>query len=413
MTGDVTGAVLVLNAGSSGTKFTLFDASPDSVRAQRLCQGALTTSGGRARLQASDGAARTLVDRELASADRCGDAGRGGHGDATLHALLAWLDEAFAGRPLAAAAHRVVHGGARFSAPVLIDDAVLAALRDLTPLAPLHQPLALAAIDALRRSHPALPQIACFDTAFHHTMPSLETRFALPRALGDAGLRRYGFHGLSYEYIAAMLPSVIGAEAAAGRVIVAHLGSGASLCALRAGRSVGTTMSLTPLDGLVMGTRCGSLDPGVVLYLLQEKGLSAAAVSDLLYHDSGLLGVSGVSADMAALLASADPHAAEAVDLFVYRIVREIGALAAVLGGIDALVVTGGIGQHAAPIRRRVCEAMAWLGLAFDADANDAGGPRISALDSAVSAWVIATDEDAMIFRHSRALLALLASGAG
>lgn len=399
----MSGALLVLNAGSSSIKFTLFDIGAGRQNAERLCEGQLTTPGGGVHLSATEGAGRTLIERELAP----------GKGQATpLQALLAWLEQTFGGLPLRAAAHRVVHGGDRYSAPTIIDADVLAELRRLIPLAPLHQPQAIDAIDALQRSHPSLVQIACFDTAFHHTMPALETRFALPRALSEAGLRRYGFHGLSYEYIASMLPSVLGAELAAGRVVVAHLGAGASLCALRDGRSIATTMSLTPLDGLPMGSRCGSLDPGAVLYLLQEKAMSAAAVADLLYHDSGLLGVSGVSADMLTLLASAEPDAAEAVDLFVYRIVREIGSLAAALGGLDALIFTAGIGAHAPTIRRRVCDGMAWLGLAFDASANLVGGPCISAPDSQVSAWVIATDEDAMIMRHSRRLLGLAAQPA-
>ncbi|WP_295990442.1 acetate/propionate family kinase [Rugamonas sp.] len=392
------GAVLVLNTGSSSVKFTLFDTGAGRQRRDRLCEGQITTSNGRPYLRANDGAGRILIERALPP----------GTGRATtLRELLDWLEQTFAGLPLLAAAHRVVHGGVRYSAPTIIDAEVLAELRRLIPLAPLHQPQAIEAIEALRHSHPSLTQIACFDTAFHHTMPAVETCFALPRTLNDTGLRRYGFHGLSYEYIASVLPSMLGADLAHGRVVVAHLGAGASLCALRAGRSIATTMSLTPLDGLPMGSRCGSLDPGAVLYLLQEKAMSAAAVAELLYHDSGLLGVSGVSADMQTLLASTDPGAADAVDLFVYRVGREIGSLAAALGGLDALVFTAGIGEHAAPVRQRVCDNLAWLGLAFDAGANLAGGPRISRPDSAISAWVIATDEDAMIMRHSRQLLGL------
>ena len=392
------GAVLVLNTGSSSIKFTLFDTGASRQQPDRVCAGQITTSNGCVHLSANDGNGRTLIERELPPGQ--------GHA-ATLLALLDWLAQTYAGLPLLAAAHRVVHGGTSHSAPTIIDAGVLAALRRLIPLAPLHQPHAIAAIEALQHSHPSLTQIACFDTAFHHTMPPVETRFALPRVLNDAGLRRYGFHGLSYEYIASVLPSMLGAELAGGRVVVAHLGAGASLCALRAGCSIATTMSLTPLDGLPMGSRCGSLDPGAVLYLLQERGMSATAVADLLYHDSGLLGVSGVSADMQTLLASAEPGAADAVDLFVYRIVREIGSLAAALGGLDALVFTAGIGEHAAPIRQRVCNGVAWLGLAIDASANLAGGPCISRPDSTIPAWVIATDEDAMIMRHSRHLLGL------
>jgi len=274
------------------------------------------------------------------------------------------------------------------------------------PLAPLHQPHNLAAVAAVAARHPQLPQVACFDTAFHHTQPAVATRFALPRHLSEEGVRRYGFHGLSYEYIAAALPRYLGAAPARGRVIVAHLGAGASLCALRDGCSVATTMSFTPLDGVPMGCRCGALDPGVVLYLLQEKGLSAAAVAALLYHESGLLGVSGLSDDMRTLLASELPAAREAVELFVYRIGREIGSLAAALGGLDALVYTAGIGEHAPQIRARVAAAAAWLGLELDPAANAAGGPRLATPRSRVSAWVIPTDEDLMIARHTWDLLA-------
>jgi acetate kinase len=398
-------AVLVLNAGSSSLKFTVFDARAAG-QASRLCEGQIAASGAAshhtahhtAHFTAHDGAGAALPTPALPD---------GGGQQAWLAVVLPWLEQNFPDINLLAAAHRVVHGGRRYSAPVVVDEAVLAGLRQLVPLAPLHQPVAIAAIEAMRRSHPALTQLACFDTAFHHGLPLVESSFALPRALTAAGLRRYGFHGLSYEYIAGALPGVAGADIAAGRVVVAHLGAGASLCAMEGGRSVATTMSLTPLDGLPMGSRCGGIDPGALLYLLQEKKMSADAVADMLYHDSGLLGVSGISADMQTLLDSDAPEAAEAVDLFVYRIGRELGSLAAALGGIDALVFTGGIGQHAAEIRRRVCKKAAWLGLALDPAANEAGGPRITRADSAVSAWVVATDEDAMIMEHSRRLLKL------
>ena len=253
--------------------------------------------------------------------------------------------------------------------------------------------------------HPTLPQIACFDTSFHHTQPEVASIFALPRNLTEEGIRRYGFHGLSYEYIASVLPDVMGPAAAEARVVVAHLGNGASMCAMLNRKSVATTMGFTALDGLPMGQRCGNLDPGVVLYLMEEKGMTAQAIGDLLYHASGLLGVSGISNDMRTLLASADPHAKEAVDLFVYRICRELGSLAAALGGLDALVFTAGIGEHAAEIRRRVCEQAAWLGFEIDEAANAAGGPRITAGGGKASAWVIPTDEDLMIARHCWALL--------
>jgi acetate kinase len=251
------------------------------------------------------------------------------------------------------------------------------------------------------RLHPALTQVACFDTSFHHTQSAVATAFALPRKLSEEGVRRYGFHGLSYEYIASVLPEVLGARLAEGRVVVAHLGNGASMCAMHQRKSVATTMGFTALDGLPMGQRCGNLDPGVVLYLMQQKRMSAEAIVDLLYHDSGLFGVSGISNDMRTLLASDDPHAAEAVDLFVYRIGRELGSLAASLGGLDALVFTAGIGEHAAEIRRRVSEDAAWLGIEFNRDANDRNDPCLSRPGGKASAWVIPTDEDLMIARHT------------
>ena len=388
------GAVLVLNVGSSSLKFALY--SGDAGPVVLLCRGEIAAAAGGVTLSARDDADVQLLHRDLESG-----------GDPALWPglLLVWIENTFLDIPLRAAAHRVVHGGVRYAAPVIIDAEVVRELRRLIPLAPLHQPHALAAIEALAISHPALVQIACFDTAFHHTLSLVESSFALPRVLRDEGLRRYGFHGLSYEYIAGRLPALLGERAAAGRVVIAHLGAGASMCALRAGRSVATTMSLTPLDGLAMGTRCGAIDPGALLYLLQEKRMSPAALSDLLYHDSGILGVSGLSGDMQTLLASDAPEAQEAIDLFVYRIVRELGSLAAALGGIDALVFTGGIGEHSARIRQRVCEGAAWLGVAVDAAANAAHAQRITGAGSPTSAWAIGTDEDEMIMHHTRLLL--------
>jgi acetate kinase len=288
---------------------------------------------------------------------------------------------------------------------VVITPAVLAALRALIPLAPLHQPHNVAAIDALAAKSPALPQVACFDTAFHRTQPEVAQAMALPATITGRGVRRYGFHGLSYEYVAGALPA-LDAAAARGRTIVAHLGNGASMCALQGGRSIATSMGFTPLDGLVMGTRAGSLDPGVVLHLLSTLGLDLAAVQRLLYHESGLLGVSGVSSDMRTLLASHEPAAQAAVELFCYRAVREIGSLAAALGGLDALVFTGGIGEHAAAVRARIVRAIEWLGTELDEDANDRHGPCISARGSRVRAWVVPTDEERMILRHTERLLA-------
>ncbi len=385
-------AVLVLNAGSSSVKFALYPAEAGPAATNLICNGEIEGIGHESHFFAKQAGGETLTDQAIAASHT--------HEDA-LGFLLQWLERQFAQHRLVVAGHRVVHGGASYVAPVRIDAAVATALRALIPLAPLHQPHALAAIDALVKLHPSLPQVACFDTAFHHTMPALATEFALPRQLTGDGVRRYGFHGLSYEYIASVLPEYLGA-AADGRVVVAHLGSGASMCGMRRRRSVATTMSFTPLDGLPMGTRCGTLDPGVVLYLMQEKGMSPGAISDLLYHSSGLLGVSGVSDDMRDLLASADPRARQAVDLFVYRIGRELGSLAAALGGLDAIVFTAGIGEHSPDIRRRVLQDAAWLGVVV---ADAAAGPRLTQPHSRVSGWVIATDEDLMIAKHCRELI--------
>lgn len=389
-------AILVLNAGSSSIKFSLFEAHGQPGRPGLITDGECAGIGHRVHFTAQDRVGASLVDQDLTEGTT--------HEDA-LAALLRWLEARFQDRPLVAAGHRVVHGGALYTAPVRIDASVIAELRRLIPLAPLHQPHHLAAIAALSKLYPALPQVACFDTAFHHTQPEVAAAFALPRRLTDEGVRRYGFHGLSYEYIASVLPDILGPAEADGRVVVAHLGSGASMCAMRRRKSVATTMGFTALDGLPMSRRCGNLDPGVVLYLMQEKGMTAAAVSDLLYNESGLFGVSGVSDDMRTLLASKDKHAADAVALFVYRISRELGSLAAALGGLDALVFTAGIGEHAPEIRRRVCEQAAWLGLSFDEAGNAAGGPRLTIKGSQASAWVIPTDEDLMIARHTWRLI--------
>jgi acetate kinase len=301
---------------------------------------------------------------------------------------------------LLAVGHRVVHGGQYCSAPVLIDAKVLKDLEAVIPLAPLHQPHNLAAIRAFQEIMPNLPQVACFDTAFHRTQPDVAQRFALPRHFFDEGVRHYGFHGLSYEYITSVLPTVEPSLADA-RIIVAHLGNGASLCAIHKGRSIATTMGFTPLDGLVMGTRCGSLDPGVLLYLMNQHNMYAQALEELLYHQSGLLGVSGISSDMRTLLTSDEPNAQEAIELFVYRIGREIGSLAAALGGLDALVFTGGIGEHSAVIRAKVCRQALWLGLELDELANETEVKQISTLNSKVSVWVVATDENLMIAQHT------------
>jgi acetate kinase len=297
-----------------------------------------------------------------------------------------------------------VHGGAECSAPLLVDAALLARLEALVPLAPLHQPQALAGIRIVRARRPGVAQVACFDTAFHRGRPSVAERFGLPDAWYRRGIRRYGFHGLSYEYVTAKLRE-LAPQRAAGRVVIAHLGNGASLCAVRAGRSLDTTMSFSALDGVPMGTRCGSLDPGVVLYLLREGGMDLDAVESLLYEQSGLLGISGLTSDMRELVASRALLAREAIDYFVHRIVREIGALAAVLGGLDALVFTAGIGENAPAIRERICRGVAWLGLRLDEEANRSPSGRISVPGATPEAWVIPTDEERMIALHTAAAL--------
>ena len=383
--------ILVLNAGSSSIKFALFPAAGRPQRKDLICDGQCAGIGDRIHFTAADGAQAMLVNEHLPEGAT--------HEDA-LGALLRWIGRRFTQHRLSAAGHRVVHGGSVYRGPVLIDAAVVAELTKLIPLAPLHQPHHLAAIAAVSKLYPDLPQIACFDTAFHHTQPDVAAAFALPRRLAEEGVRRYGFHGLSYEFIASVLPDIVGPTTAEGRVVVAHLGAGASMCAMQGRKSVATTMGFTALDGLAMSRRCGNLDPGVVLYLMQEKRMSADAISHMLYREFGLLGVSGVSDDMQVLLESPDPHAAEAVDLFCYRVDRELGSLAAALGGLDALVFTAGIGEHAPDIRRRVCAGAAWLGVELDDGANVAGGPRITHAASPTSAWVIPTNEDLMIARH-------------
>jgi acetate kinase len=383
-------AILVLNAGSSSVKFSLFEGHERPGTKGLVCDGEFDGIGHRVHFVARDNSESSLADLYLRQGTT--------HEDA-LATLLSWVEDQFPNHRLLAAGHRVVHGGSLFTSPVRIDASVVEELRRLVPLAPLHQPHNLAAITAISKLHPELTQVACFDTAFHHTQPELAAAFALPRTITAQGVRRYGFHGLSYEYIASVLPDVLG-PVAEGRVVVAHLGSGASMCAICQRRSVATTMSFTPLDGLAMGTRCGSLDPGVILYLIQEKGMTPQAVSDLLYHSSGLLGVSGISDDMRTLLAIDDPLAANAVALFVYRFSRELGSLAASLGGLDALVFTAGIGEHAPEIRRLACQQASWLGIELDDAANASGAARISTPASKVSAWVIPTNEDLMIARH-------------
>jgi acetate kinase len=389
-------AVLTINAGSSSLKFSVYGLGEHD-RPSLAAKGQVEGIGTAPRLVAEDPAGQVLVERRWPE-DR-------GSGHAEFFRVVgSWLREQFSDAALLGVGHRVVHGGIEFAAPVRVSPAVLARLEALCPLAPLHQPHNLAGIRAVAAVHPDLPQVACFDTAFHRGHPELADWFALPRRFHDEGIRRYGFHGLSYEYIATVLPE-IAPDIAGGRVVVAHLGSGASMCAMTAGRSVDSTMGFTALDGLPMGTRCGALDPGVVLHLIRACGMDADAIERMLYHECGFKGVSGISNDMRTLLASDDPRARHAIDLFVWRICRELGALAGVQGGLDGLVFTAGIGERSAEIRERVCERAAWLGIALDPAANRAGGPRISADGSRVAVYAIPTDEEQMIARHTLAVL--------
>jgi len=387
--------ILVLNAGSSSIKFSAFDVEGEALE--------LVMHGQVEGLFSSPHFVAFNANGEKAGEHAWGEGVRLEHAEAIAH-LGAFLRGHGAGHRLIGVGHRVVHGGAHFTKPVLTNPEVLDELDKLTPLAPLHQPHNIKPIRIIAERNPGLPQVACFDTAFHATQAPLAQAFALPESITKNGVRRYGFHGLSYEYIANALPD-IAPDAASGRTVVAHLGNGASLCAMHAGKSVASTMGFTAVDGLMMGTRCGNLDPGVILYLLDELGMNAREIEDLLYRRSGLLGVSGISGDMRALLASSDERARFAVDLYVYRIAREIGSMSAALQGLDAVVFTAGIGEHSKEIRQRVCEQAAWWGIELDAKANESGGPRISASSSKVSAWVIPTNEELMIARHALTLI--------
>ena len=391
---DPTGCIAVLNAGSSSIKFALYESGGDGAL---LFRGQIERIGAGPHLEVRDAAGTVVAERRWPG-------GALDHHGATAE-ILAQGQALLAGRPVLAFGHRVVHGGTRFAAPVRIDRAIVSELESLVPLAPLHQPHNLAPIAAILDAAPHLPQIACFDTAFHRTQPVLAQEFALPRELTADGVRRYGFHGLSYDFVTSRLRATQPALAQ-GRLIVAHLGNGASLCATRDGRSVASTMGFTALDGLMMGTRAGALDPGVLLYLAQQRGMSFAAIEDLLYRKSGLLGVSGISSDMRTLRASTEPAAREAIDLFVYRIVREVGSLAAALGGVDGIVFTAGIGENDAATRAEIVEGCRWLGVTLDPERNRAGEGRISADGSAVSAWIVPTDEERMIAQYTRAALA-------
>ena len=391
--------VLVLNAGSSSLKFSVYTSAGDSANTpRRLQHGEFDGLNATPHFRAYDAAGAEIYRRDWPDNLTLSH-------DAALSLVFDHLEATCKGDNICAVGHRVVHGGTACSGPVRIDAGIVDTLQKLVPLAPLHQPHNLAPIRRLMLDRPELPQVACFDTAFHRSQPPVAQAFALPPDITERGVHRYGFHGLSYEYIARTLPQ-FDATAASGRVIVAHLGNGSSLCAMRGGASVATTMGFTALDGLPMGTRSGAIDPGVLLYLMDELHMDARAIENLLYRRSGLLGVSGISADMRELLDSSDARAEQAINLYVYRIGREIGSLAAALGGLDALVFTAGIGEHAAPVRERIGRAAAWLGVDIDPAVNATHGPRVSAINSRVPAWVIPTDEELMIATHTLALLA-------
>lgn len=390
--------ILVLNAGSSSIKYCAYDTHDDALGL--VLRGSIEGLYTAPAFRATDAEGAEVATRQWAPGTEFGHEG-------AIAFLADFLRGHGEGHTLSAVGHRVVHGGTRFTQPARVTETLLAELERLCPLAPLHQPHNLKPIRILAERRPDLPQVACFDTAFHMAQPEVAQAFALPAELTARGVRRYGFHGLSYEYIASVLPS-FDVAAAAGRTIVAHLGNGSSMCAMVAGRSVASTMGFTAVDGLPMGTRCGNLDPGVILYLISELGMDSHAIEDLIYRKSGLLGVSGLSSDMRTLLMSDDPKAEFAVELYTYRIARELGSLAAAAGGLDGLVFTGGIGENAASIRERVCRLSAWLGVIVDSTANASGGPRISATTESVPVWVISTNEELMIATHTRKAIASL-----
>jgi acetate kinase len=390
-------AVLAINAGSSSIKFALYALENSGRELRELFRGNLDGIAAQACFRVIQAGDATQTDTSPQKLDVAT------HSEA-LQVILDWMDNQTEQWRIRAVGHRVVHGGSAYDRAVLVDQSVLDDLKAIIKLAPLHQPHALQALEVLMKQWPHTPHVACFDTMFHTSMPPWEKHFALPPNYAQQGIRRYGFHGLSYEYISSVLPFHLG-ETASGKIIIAHLGHGVSMCALQQRQSIATTMSFTPLDGLPMGKRSGALDPAVVLYLLQE-GMSSEDISDLLHHQSGLLGMSGISDDMRTLLNSADPAAADAVDYFCYRICRELGSLTAALGGLDAVVFTGGIGEHAASVRARICDAAAWLGLAIDADANQTDALQINTTNSKVTVWVIPTNEELMLARHAAQFMA-------
>jgi acetate kinase len=388
---------LVLNAGSSSLKFCVYR-RPEAGAWGLEARGQIEAIGTSPAFTAKDAAGAVLARESLDKGIR--------DVPAALDGLAGWLRRRYGGARVQGVGHRVVHGGAKYAAPVVVTPEVITDLEALVPLAPLHQPYNLAAIEAVAARLPGVPQVACFDTSFHRGQAPVAELIPLPAEIRSRGVQRYGFHGLSYEYIASVLPQVA-PDMAEGRVIVAHLGSGASLCALRQRRSIDSTLGFTALDGLCMGTRPGAVDPGVILYLFQTLGISARDVETILYKKSGLLAISGISNDMRDLLGNPDSSATLAVDYFVYRVAKEIGALAAVLGGLDGLVFTAGIGENSAAIRARICQASSWLGIELDDATNERSGPCISRPGSRVSAWVIPTNEELMIARHTAALLGL------
>lgn len=388
--------IVVLNAGSSSLKFTIYSARGE--KPDVLYDGQIEALFTEPRFKAKDGVGKLVEEKKWPSGSKLGHEG-------AIEALFVWGRGVLNSTDrIVAVGHRVVHGGLEYTKPTVINQEILEDLEKYIPLAPLHQPHNLAAIRIVAKRNPDMPQVACFDTSFHTSIPAVAQAFALPRKFTEQGVRRYGFHGLSYEYIASVLPGY-DPQAAEGRTVVAHLGNGASLCAMKGLKSMACTLGFTAVEGLMMGTRCGTLDPGVMLYLMDECGMEARAIEKLVYQESGLLGVSGISSDMRTLLASSDYRAAEAVELFVYRITRELGSMAAALGGLDAIVFTAGIGENSVPIRERVCRSAEWLGLQFDEKANEDGGPCISRKGSPVRAWVIPTDEELMIALHTRQAL--------
>ena len=383
----------VINAGSSSIKFAIINDDPEQ---SLLFRGQMEKIGVGPSLTVEGPAGEKLIEKEWGAKEINHHSG--------TRIILESCITLLGGETIEGIGHRVVHGGTEFAAPTVVTKEVVASLKALCPLAPLHQPHNLTPIESIMAEAPHMPQVACFDTAFHQSQQHLAQNFALPRELTEAGVKRYGFHGLSYEYVSGKLREVA-PDQADGRIIVAHLGNGASLCAMHHGRSVATTMGFTAVEGLVMGTRCGSIDPGVLIYLMDERGMDARALEDLIYKKSGLLGVSGLSSDMRTLRGSDDPRAREAIDLFIYRIVREIGSLSAALGGLDGIVFTGGIGQRDTKTRKEVIDGCGWLGAAIDEQLNAAGQGRIDATTSRIPVWVLPTDEERVIARHTAALL--------